>query len=212
MTNPTVFPTTITSTCTGLNADTAGLFIEATCTGTPPTTANIFQVGCRIIQTDAATGNISVFSNTGTSAIPVFTRGASANSTSIGVNGMNVAHAIYSFAADGGVIGAITPVSTAVIPNNAIIVAATINSTTAVTSAGAATLAVGTTAGSSASSILAATAKASLSLDALINGVPVFATPVKMTAAGSINVTVGAATLTAGIVEIFVYYTVATNA
>lgn len=122
-----------------------------------------------------------------------------------------VARAKYDFAVDGGAIGAITPAATAVIPDNAVIVAATINPTTAVTSAGSATVAVGTTAGSSASALLAATAKASLSLDALINGVPVFATPVKMTAAGSINVTVATAALTAGVIEITVFYFVAAN-
>lgn len=75
MTNPTVFPTIISSTCTGLLADTSGLFLEAECTGTPPTTANTFQVGCRIVQTDAAAGAVSVFTNTGTSAAPVFENG-----------------------------------------------------------------------------------------------------------------------------------------
>lgn len=75
MTNPTVFPTIISSTCTGLVADTAGLFIEAECTGTPPTTANIFQVGCRMIATDAASGASAIFTNTGTSALPIFSQG-----------------------------------------------------------------------------------------------------------------------------------------
>lgn len=208
----TNFPTPISSTCTLLLGDSTGLAIEASCTGTPPTTANVFQVGCRIIQTDSGTGNISVYTNTGTSAIPVFTRGSTVNSTATGINNFQVAHAIYNFANDGGAVGAITPVLTAVIPANAILVGATVNPTTAVTSAGSATVSVGTTAGSSATSILAATAKASLTLDALINGVPVFATPVKMSAAGSVNITVGTATLTAGVIEIFVYYTVAANA
>lgn len=208
---PTSFPTPISTTCTLLLGDGTGLATEATCVGVPPTTANVFQIGCRIIRTDAVAG-LGVYTNTGTAAVPVFTQGSVAGSSAVGTNNLNTAHAIYSFAADGGAVGAITPVSTVTIPANAIIVGATINSTTAVTSAGSATLAVGTTAGSSATSILAATAKASLSLDALINGVPVFATPVKMTAAGSINVTVGTAVLTAGIVEIFVYYTVAANA
>lgn len=75
MTNPTVFPTVISSTCTGLLADTSGLLIEAECTGTPPTTANVFQIGCKMIQTDASAGSISVFTNTGTSAAPVFENG-----------------------------------------------------------------------------------------------------------------------------------------
>lgn len=207
----TNFPTPVSSTCTLLLGDATGLAIEAMCQGVPPTTAGIFQIGCRIIRSDAVQG-LAVYTNSGTTAIPVWTQGSVAGSSAVGTNNMNVAHAIYSFAVDGGAIGAITPVSTVVIPANAIIVGATINSTTAVTSAGSATLAVGTTAGSSATSILAATAKASLSLDALINGVPVFATPVKMSAAGSIDVTVGTAVLTAGVVEIFVYYTVAANA
>jgi hypothetical protein len=119
---------------------------------------------------------------------------------------MSVAHAKYSFAADGGVTGLITPAATAVIPINAIIIGGHINVTTAVTSAGSATLAVGTSAGSAANSILTATAKASLTLAALINSTATLAAPVKMSAAGSITVTVGSADLTAGVVEIFVFY------
>lgn len=72
MTNPTIFPTVITSTCTGYEADSAGLITYAECTGTPPTTANVFQIGCKMVQTDAAAGAVSIFTNTGTSAIPVF--------------------------------------------------------------------------------------------------------------------------------------------
>ncbi len=69
---PTVFPTIISPTCTGYVADTSGLITEAEFTGTIPTTANVFQVGCRLIQTDAAAGSPNVFTNTGTSAAPVF--------------------------------------------------------------------------------------------------------------------------------------------
>lgn len=76
MTNPTYFPTVVNSTCTGLLADGSGLLVEAECTGTPPTTANIFQVGCRMVQIDAASGAVSVFTNTGTSAAPVFENGS----------------------------------------------------------------------------------------------------------------------------------------
>ena len=124
---------------------------------------------------------------------------------------MLVARAQYSFAIDGGAISTITPALSDTIPANAIMVGGTINVTTAVTSLGSATVGVGTSAGSSATSILAQTAKASLTLDALINAVPVFATPVKMTAAGQITVTVVAAALTAGIIEVFVYYVTAIN-
>lgn len=122
---------------------------------------------------------------------------------------LRAAKAVYSFAVDGGAVSTITPNGTVNLPANAVIVAATVNSTTAVTSAGAATVAVGTSAGSSTTSILGATAKASLSANALINGVPVFATPVKLTAAGNITFTVGTAALTAGVIEAVVYYYVA---
>ena len=120
-----------------------------------------------------------------------------------------IAKARYNFGVDGGVQGAIVPKVTTLLPANSVIVGGTINSTTAILSAGAATLAVGTSAGSSATAILGATAKASLSANALINAVPVFATPVKLSAKGYINVTVGTADLTAGIVEVTLYYYVA---
>jgi hypothetical protein len=76
MTNPTVFPTTISSTCTGYLADTAGLFTVAECTGTIPTTANVFQIGCSMIKTDQSAGLSPVYINTGTSASPVWTESA----------------------------------------------------------------------------------------------------------------------------------------
>ena len=130
-------------------------------------------------------------------------------------DGMYVAKAYFDFAVDGGAVGAITPSQSDTIPANAIIIGATINSPTAVTSGGAATIAVGTTAGSAANSILTATGKASFSLDAiqtfLAGTGPFGATAVKMTAAGQINITVATAALTAGVIEIFVFFIVATN-
>jgi len=132
-----------------------------------------------------------------------------ADSPSNGTGWLRTAHAVYNFSLDGGAIATINPKVSANLPKNAVIVGATINSTTAVTSAGASTMSVGTSAGSSATSILAATAKTSMSANALINGVPSFATPVKLTAAGNITVTIGTATQTAGVVEIVCYYFVA---
>lgn len=128
-----------------------------------------------------------------------------------GISPLLMAKAIYNFAIDGGGIATITPSKTAVLPNNAVIVGGTVNSTTAVTSAGAATVSIGTSAGSSTTALLAATAKASLSAQALTNAVPVFATPVKMTAAGYITFTVATAALTAGVIEAVFYYYVAAN-
>jgi hypothetical protein len=124
----------------------------------------------------------------------------------VGLEVMGVAHALYNYATDGG--ASCTPALNAVIPANAILVGATINSTTAVTAAGSATVGIGTTAGSTSTSILAATAKATLSIDALINGVPTLAAPVKMSAAGSISLVIATGPLTAGVIEVFVYYIV----
>lgn len=75
----TNFPTPISSTCTLLLGDATGLAIEAECTGTPPTTTNVFQVGCKIIQTDAALSVNQVSYNSGTVAAPVWSLQAPAN-------------------------------------------------------------------------------------------------------------------------------------
>lgn len=131
------------------------------------------------------------------------------NDPSAGLSFGRVAKAVLDFTTDGGAISTIIPKKTVRLPANAVIVAATVNSTTAVTSAGAATVSIGTSAGSSTTAILAATAKASLGANALINGVPVFATPVKLTAVGDVTFTVGTAALTAGVVEVNLYYFVA---
>ena len=131
--------------------------------------------------------------------------------TGAGDSVLRTARAIYSFATDGGAVSTITPVGTVALPDNAVIVAGTVNSTTACTSGGAATVAVGTSAGSSTTALLAATAVASFSLDARINAVPTFATPVKLTAAGNVTVTIAAAALTAGVIEVTLMYYVANN-
>lgn len=130
-------------------------------------------------------------------------------SSGFGLGILRVARAKYSFAVDGGSVGTITPATNATIPDNAVIVGGTINSTTAATSGGAATISVGTSAGSSTTSLLAATGYASFSADALLNSAATFAAPVKLTAAGSITITVATAALTAGIIEITVLYFVA---
>lgn len=123
--------------------------------------------------------------------------------------GLRVAYAKYDFATHGGAQSTIAPSNSSTIPDNAIIVGGTLNSTAAVTSSGSATVAVGTSAGSSTTSIKGATGKATWSADATLNVVPVFATPVKMTAAGTITFTIGTADLTAGTIEAWVFYVVA---
>jgi len=129
--------------------------------------------------------------------------------TDEGLSSFKIARCLYDFAVDGGAQGTIAPTNSDTIPDNAILLGGSINSPTAVTSGGSATVAIGTSAGSSTTSIKGATGKASYSIDALQNVVPVFATPVKMTAAGTITFTIGTADLTAGVIEVWVLYVVA---
>lgn len=129
--------------------------------------------------------------------------------TNFGFVNAHVAHAQYNFANDGGAVGTITPVNNFTLPTNAVIMNVVINSTTAVTSAGAATVAIGTTVGSSATSLLTATGKASFTSNAFVQGVPVpqtASTFVKLSASGQLQVTVGTAALTAGVIEVYVFY------
>ena len=123
---------------------------------------------------------------------------------------VRVAYARYSFATDGGAIATITPAVNSTIPDNAIVFGGLLNSTTALTSGGSATVAVGTSAGSSTTSVKGATAVGSYTADALLATVPVFTagSAFKMTAAGQITVTIATATITAGVLEVFLFYVV----
>jgi predicted RecA/RadA family phage recombinase len=133
------------------------------------------------------------------------------SNSAAGLSSLSLAHAVYNFAVDGGLVSTITPVQTAAIPANAIFIGATVNPTTAPLGAGA-SVAIGTSAGSATNSILAATAVGSLTIDALLNGVPTLAAPRKMTAAGNVTFTVSGGALTAGVIEAFVYFVVPQNA
>jgi predicted RecA/RadA family phage recombinase len=125
------------------------------------------------------------------------------------VNGLRVAHALYDYTVDGG--ASCTPANSDTIPINSVVFGGVVNPTVAVTASGSATVAIGTVAGSAGNSILTATGKASLGLDAVLEPTCA-ATPFKMTAAGKINVTVAAGPLTAGQIEIWVLYQLASNA
>lgn len=132
--------------------------------------------------------------------------------TAPGSSASLVGHATYSFAVDGGgAPGLITPASNVTIPVNAIITNCIIDVTTAVTASGSATISVGTSAGSSAASLLAATAKASFTPAGFVQAIPVpqtASTWVKLTAAGQITLTSAVGAITAGVIEIYVFYTV----
>ncbi len=156
-------------------------------------------------------GDVMVISDQ-TKPTPLVLLGFDVVGNRVGIGVPRIAHGIYSFAVDAGATGLVTPVKTANIPANAIIYGGWANPTTAPTSGGSATIGFGTSAGSSATSLLAQTAVASFTLDALIALIPTLAVPIKLTAAGNLTMTIAAATLTAGIIELFVLYTVATNA
>jgi len=131
----------------------------------------------------------------------------------MGTNGLNgsmgIAWAKYSFAVDGGLVSTITPGASfnTTIPANAVLVGGAVNVTTAVTSAGLATVAIGCSGtGGSTTTLLAATAKASLGLNVVLLTVTSFAVPKKITGAGQITFTIGTAALTAGVIELWVLY------
>lgn len=67
---PTAFPTPISATCNLLLGDALQYAILASCTGAPPTTANIFQHGCLMYQTDSGTSSPAVYQNLGSIAVP----------------------------------------------------------------------------------------------------------------------------------------------
>jgi len=127
-----------------------------------------------------------------------------------GLNGsMGIAWAKYSFAVDGGVVSTITPgaLFNTTIPANAVLVGGAVNVTTAVTSAGSATVAIGCSgAGGSTTTLLGATAKTALGLNIVLPTITTSAVPKKITGAGQITFTIGTAALTAGVIEVWVLY------
>lgn len=68
--NPTNFPTPLNSTCKLLLGDGTGYAVLASCTSTPPTTADVFQHGCIMAQTDTATSSQALYQNIGSVAVP----------------------------------------------------------------------------------------------------------------------------------------------
>jgi hypothetical protein len=137
----------------------------------------------------------------------------SAKQTAFGSAPLTLFHAQYNFANDGGADSLITLKNNVTLPINAVIVNCFFNSTTALVGSGA-SVAFGTSAGSSATSLLAATAITSFTLNAFVHGVPTpqtASTFVKLTAAGQITMTPSAAVLTAGVIEVYGEYYVSST-
>lgn len=122
---------------------------------------------------------------------------------------MQVARGRYDFAVDGGATGTTDMTSTAQIPANAVILGGFVEVDTAATSGGAGTLAINV---ESASDIVAAAAVsgAPWSTTGRKSVVPAFtgATAVKTTQARKIQATIATAALTAGAVDVVLFYVV----
>lgn len=149
-----------------------------------------------------------LYINAGTKLFPRWT--AASQGGLLGLGGLgNVGNAkmSYNFATDGGAVGVITPANSPNIPAKAIILGGTIDITAALTSGGAATISIGTSAGSSAASLKAPTAVATWTIGQMAV-IPVFtaATYLKLTAQGQLNMTVAAFDLTAGAFNVNVAY------
>jgi hypothetical protein len=134
--------------------------------------------------------------------------GAAALLLDVGLAATMCAHAVYTFANDGGATGVVVPKWTALIPAGAILVGSYVNSPTAFTGSGS--ISVGTSAGSSATSILGATAYGTFTTDYVAQGVVTASSPVKMSAQGNIELTFSG-TITAGVLEVFVLYVMPAN-
>ena len=89
------------------------------------------------------------------------------------------------------------------IPDNAIVIMGFVDVIAAVTSDGAATVAIHL---ANANDLLTATAKTNLTLGALIPMAAVITTPIKLTAEKAVTVTVGTAALTAGKIDGYLYW------
>jgi hypothetical protein len=117
--------------------------------------------------------------------------------------------AVYDFSTQGGAIGDISlkdvEGAAAILPSGAIVTKVFIDVVTAVTSDGAATVAVKS---EGAGDMLSATAKASFTLAALLAGVQdgAVGNMIRMTADRTIKITVAAADLTAGKLNVFIEY------
>ncbi len=208
---------------TGMPTGGGGIYIGASykivlrTAGTDSTCSTGTILWTRDYVTSAGTGVLAIAAGGTGTATPVMTAGSGITLTgsfpnytiAASVGGYTVYHATYSFASDGGPTGLITPSVNATIPAKFVIQNVALNSTTAVTSGGSATVSVGISAGGGgAASLVAATAKASWSVNAFVQGIPVpqtASTWIKMSAPGVLTITVATTALTAGVIEIYVF-------
>jgi len=123
-------------------------------------------------------------------------------------HGMSVARVRYSFAVEGGAVGTI-PLHTDQIPANAVILGGFVDVVTPPTSGGAATLGIGVESGADIVAA-AAVSGAPWSTTGRKSVIPAFtgASSVRTTQARVVNAIIATAALTAGVVDVYLFYTV----
>lgn len=114
----------------------------------------------------------------------------------------------YDFSVDGGAVATITPKSSVLIPAGAVIFGGFIQGITLPTSGGGATIAIGLGSGAQVAALKAATAIATYVAGATVALIPVFtaASVVKAAADTFVTFTIATAALTAGKVQVTLYY------
>lgn len=182
--------------------------VYRTAVGTGPTTTGLIGTtqGRTFTDTGLAGDSTTAPSTNNTGQLSPLTP-----SSNTGIVPIQVAHAKYDFAVDGGgAPGLITPAANATIPANSIIYSQIINWTTPGVGVSN-TTSIGTTGtGGGAAILLAATAVGSLT--GIVQGLIVPQTASgfkKLTTAGTITLTTATAALTAGVCDIWVYYVTA---
>lgn len=125
-----------------------------------------------------------------------------------GLGALQEAKATYDFTVDGGAIGLISPVSSPLIPAGALVQGAIIYPITLPASAGAATISIGV--GAQAAVIKGATAIATYVAGAQLVALPIWASGFfKVTTEAKITFTVASFVLTAGKIQVSIFYTMA---
>lgn len=124
--------------------------------------------------------------------------------------GMGLCHAVYNYAVDGGGTGTITPATNCTIPAHAILISSIFNPTTGLSSGGGADIQIGIS-GGSVSAFQTNLSYTNFGTNALMDGSVSRSSPIKTTTSGNITFTINYASLTAGVVEIWIEYYVAAN-
>ena len=135
-------------------------------------------------------------------------KGAINPSMQRGLGALQEAKTTYDFSVDGGAVATITPKSSVIIPAGAVIFGGFIQGITLPVSGGGATIAIGLGSGAQVAALKAATAIATYAAGATVALIPVFtaASVVKAAADTAITFTIGTAALTAGKVQVTVFY------